>query len=137
MYLYLFPLAGCALVALGGWSFWKLWWSAQGHWPAPPSLGWRLGALVLGARLGWFLANLEYSPDPGSGVVGFPMPVLMLQEMPGRWAQPVAAAASVPVLLNLAVGIGLASLVLHAGWKLAQRVPVTRRTRRLRRVRLA
>ena len=119
------PLAGIGLLGLGAWSSWQVWRPAR---IGAPSLTARLAAPVLGLVGGWFLANLEYAPDPLHLTVGFPMPVVTLVRHPGQWMEPGSSASATCLALNLIIGAGLANGVLWLGRGLGRRV----RGRRLR-----
>jgi hypothetical protein len=121
---YVYPLAGLSLLVVGGWSSWAV-WRPEGGSGTGPSLAVRLSTLLLGMLWGWYLTNLEHSLDPSRVIVGFPMPVMTLSRSSGKWLE-LGSVPSLPcMLLNVAIGVGLANAALHQYFR--------RRSRRARR----
>jgi hypothetical protein len=115
---YVCPLTGLALLAVGAWSSWAIWWSGIAGSMTLPPLTLRVACFLLGGLWGWFLTNVQYPMDPAHVSVGFPMPVTILARSSGPWLV-IESAASLPcLLLNLVIGVGLANALLHLVWRL-------------------
>ena len=118
---YVYPMAGLGFLLLGLWFTWTLWKPGSGTRREVPGLAPRLAAVVLGCVWGWILANLPYSPDPRHVILGFPMPVMTLAKVSGKWLE-LGTMASIPCLfLDLAIGIGMVHALLHFLWKWQRR----------------
>jgi hypothetical protein len=118
---YVYPLAGLGFMLLGLWFTWGLWKPGRGTRNQVPGLAPRLAAVILGCVWGWILANLPYSPDPSHVILGFPMPVMALAKVSGKWLE-LGTTASIPCLfLDLAIGIGMVHALLHFLWKWQRR----------------
>ena len=112
---YVFPMLGLCLLAAGAWCTWELW--AGDRKPGPPSLAARVAVLILGGVLGWCLANLAHARDAQHIILGFPMPVMTLTRVSGRWLE-LGGTASIPcLLLDVVIGIGMANAALRLAWQ--------------------
>jgi len=129
---YGWPLSGLGLLALGGWHAWRVWTATgTGRTEAFP-LGVRITAVLLGVAAGWFLANLEYAPDPQHVTIGFPMPIVTLARHSGGWLEPGPAGSLPCLVLDLAVGVGLGHGLLLGLARLTRGLGRARLSRRFR-----